>query len=97
MRISVNGNVNAVVVDGRFELAVGQGERKADVWLEAGTHELTVFAANDGIQPLAVTRIRAAHFEREPVLLPFVASDFDLKQPAAEKAAEIRRPPLVAA
>lgn len=96
MRISVPGNANALVIDGRFELPVGNtGPRTADVWLESGAHEMVVFAAGLGDQELAVTRMRADHNAREVLLTPFVASDFDLKQPAAEKAAEIKKAPIV--
>src|SRR5262249_8076865 len=89
MRISVPGVVNALVIDGRLELVVdNKGTRTADVWLEPGTHELVVFAVGNGDQDLSVTRARADHNATETILSPFVAADFDLKQPAAEKPAE---------
>ena len=84
--------------DGRFELPVAsKGERSVDVWLEPGTHELVIFAAADGAQPLTVNRVRAVASDRVITPGPFAAADFDLTQPAAQKAAVVRRPAIVVA
>ncbi|MCH8828333.1 MAG: tetratricopeptide repeat protein, partial [Planctomycetes bacterium] len=87
-RILVRGVRTAVAVDGRVQLPVGPGNRTVDVWLEAGTHELTIFAAtNQGTQTLSALFARANHSTANVALSPFVKTDFDLTQPAAKQAA----------
>ena len=94
-RFSVRGVRTAIMVDGRVELPVGVGNRTADVWLEAGTHELTIFAAMQTAFPgVDATWATANKNSRDVVLVPFRASDFDLEQPAA-KPARLRTPPVV--
>ena len=44
-RIMVQGIRTAVSINGRVELPVGPGGRTVDVWLESGTHDLTIFSA----------------------------------------------------
>lgn len=85
MRISLNG-LSAVVVDGQLELPVATGARTVDVWLDGGTHDLTVFSATTNAQanPITVLRAREDHNAEDVVLAPFVTSDFDLSQPGAK-------------
>jgi len=86
-RIHVRGSLSAVMVDGLVELPVGPGNRSVDVWLERGTHDLTIFASTgDGSQGVAATWARADHNAQQVVLVPFRKSDFDLEDPAARPA-----------
>jgi TolA-binding protein len=86
VRILVNGGKTAILVDGLLELAVGPGGRSIDLWLEAGPHDLAIFAAsNAGQQPVEALLARADLTSEQVTLLPFRASDFDLESPAAKK------------
>ena len=81
----MQGNRTAVMVDGRLELPLGPTNRTVDVWLDRGTHDLTIFAATVAAnQPIGATRAREDHNAQQVVLSPFRASDFDLTQPAAK-------------
>jgi hypothetical protein len=40
VRLQVNGFRSAIVVNGREELALGNGGRSVDVWLTAGAHDV---------------------------------------------------------
>ena len=77
-------------------MPVGKGGRAADVWLDAGIHELTIFAAGAAAtQVLEATWARGdASTTQELPLLPFKDVDFDLKQPEA-KAPAARPAPKV--
>ncbi|MDA0832651.1 MAG: tetratricopeptide repeat protein [Planctomycetota bacterium] len=78
-RIYVQGVRTAVWIDGNLELPVGQGNRSVDVWLEAGTHPLTIFAATtNAAQGVGATIAREDHRADSIVALPFRAADFDL-------------------
>lgn len=88
MRIQVNGTTTAVAIDDRLELPVGPGGRHVDIWLEAGTHDLTIFAARGaGDQPVTALRARADNDAAQVTLAPFQSADFDLDQPAAQRSA----------
>jgi tetratricopeptide (TPR) repeat protein len=86
-RIQVAGACTALVIDGRAELPLAAGTRTVDVWLSAGTHELTVFAATpDGRQTIGATWARATLTSAQVTLHPFLATDFDLSLPEAKAA-----------
>ena len=69
------------------ELPLGEGTRVVDVWLSAGTHDLTVFAATtDGRQTIGATWARATLSSDQVTLHPFQAPDFDLSLAEAKTA-----------
>ncbi len=81
VRISVSGVKTALVVNGRLELPLGNGGRNADVWLDAGTHDIAVFSANHKGQNTAEALLaRASLTSSRVALVPFRAADFDLNQ-----------------
>jgi TolA-binding protein len=88
VRIQVAGDTTALAVDGSLELPVGKGGRPADLWLEAGTHELTIFAAaGPQTQRLEALWARGdASTTQELPLLAFKDADFDLTQAEAKPA-----------
>jgi TolA-binding protein len=89
-RIQLQGNRTALAIDGKLELDVGPTDRFVDLWLEQGTHDLTIFAATAVNSPLAGAKIaREDHSATTLELLPFMAADFDLGRPEA-KPAELR-------
>ena len=89
IRIAVQGNKTAVLVDGIIELPVGPGGRNVDLWLAAGTHNLAIFAASAaGNQPVEAQLARANLTSQRVSLLPFRAADFDLTKFAADKPTE---------
>ena len=91
-RIAVQANTSAVWIDQTLELEVGPGNRTVDVWLEAGTHPLTIFAATaTATQGASATIARQDHRADTIVALPFRAADFDLTRPNLEPA-KLRAP-----
>lgn len=79
VRFAVRGYRTALAVNGRLEMEPGSGNRTADVWLEAGTHDLTIFAASySNTNELSALRARADLNRQRVVLSPFLSSDFDL-------------------
>lgn len=90
-RITVKGTTTAFMIDGRLELPVGNGGRSVDVWLDAGTHDLTVFAYQNWVAAggtVDATWAPATTSAEAVTMRPFVATDFDLTQPAAKPAPE---------
>ncbi|MCZ2340910.1 MAG: tetratricopeptide repeat protein [Bacteroidales bacterium] len=91
-RIHVSGNLTAIMVDGRLELPLGPGNRAADLFLDAGTHDLTIFSA---VAPQTKT-IEARWISGDTAsqtslnLVPFHEADFDLTRPEAKTAATPR-------
>ncbi|MDB5388517.1 MAG: Tetratricopeptide 2 repeat protein [Planctomycetaceae bacterium] len=84
-RFAVNAITTAIMVDGRVELPVGAGNRTVDVWLDRGTHDLTIFAATGAAQQGATAlRARADNNVADIIPSPFRKSDFDLAQPEAK-------------
>jgi TolA-binding protein len=93
VRIMVTGNKTALLVDGQLELPVGPGGRSADLWLNAGPHEVGIFAAsNNGQQPVEAQLARASLTTEQLSLKPFRAADFDLTSPAAQKPIQEQMP-----
>ncbi len=85
-RIQVQGMRTAVVVDGSLELPVGPGNRECDVWLDAGLHDLTIFAATTTpIRPVTALFSRADHNRSTVTLQPFREVDFNIDGPAAKR------------
>ena len=81
MRFSVTGTLTAVAVDGRLELAPGEGGRTVDVWLKKGIHEVTIFAAaKTGQAGVVVTRARSERSGASATLVPFSEDDFALEK-----------------
>lgn len=91
-RIQIAGVRTALAIDGRLELGVGEGNRTADVWLEKGTHDLTIFACTFNNNPTAGAKIaREDHSALNLEMLAFVPADFDLTRPDAQPA-QLRAP-----
>lgn len=87
VRFEVQGFCTALALNGRLETAVRQGNQSVDVWLEAGLHDLTIFAAaHPGTNLLTAMRVRADLNEQRVALSPFLKSDFDLTAAAARVA-----------
>lgn len=79
VRFAVRGYRTAIAVNNRLELEPGAGNRTADVWLEPGTHDLTIFAASyTNTNELSALRARADLNRQRVVLSPFLSGDFDL-------------------
>lgn len=86
VRIHVNGAKTALLANGILELPVGNGGRSVDLWFNAGTHELVIFAASAaGNQPVEARLARASLTVQGAALVPFRSVDFDLSSAAAEK------------
>ena len=84
-RIRVDGARTALTIDGREEMPMGVGGRTVDVWLSAGTHDLTIFAATTTLaQPITAIWTRADLKSALITLAPFRKADFDLEQAAAK-------------
>jgi len=80
-RILVEGMNTALAINGDVHLAPGAGSRTADVWLPAGTHLLTVFAATTvPTTPVGASIARADYNSNSVTQLPFRKSDFDLSR-----------------
>ncbi|MBP87766.1 MAG: hypothetical protein CMJ64_13760 [Planctomycetaceae bacterium] len=87
VRFDVRGFRTAVAIDGKLELELAAGNQSVDVWLDKGIHDLTIFAAaHPNTQQLTAMRVRADLNEQRVVLSPFLKSDFDLNQVAAQAA-----------
>jgi TolA-binding protein len=85
VRFAVQGEKTALMVDGRVELPVGPNGRHADVYLDAGTHVVTVFAAAGPNTNTLEARWASGDAVTELVTTaPFRASDFDLTRPEAK-------------
>lgn len=84
-RIRVDGGRVGLVLDGREELPLGNGGRTVDVYLTAGTHDLTIFAATLSLtQPVSASWARADLKTEKATLAPFRKLDFDLTTPEAK-------------
>lgn len=84
-RIRVEGGRVGLVLDGREEMPLGNGGRTVDVYLTAGTHDLTIFAATLSLtQPVSATWARADLRTEKAALAPFRKIDFDLTSPEGQ-------------
>ncbi|MGE0608924.1 MAG: tetratricopeptide repeat protein, partial [Pirellulales bacterium] len=95
VRFGITAARSALVIDGEMELALDNGVRTVDVWLEQGLHDMTVFACTPAAtQPISVMRAPEDQNNEQIILGSFRSSDFDLQQPAAKPAAP-RAPAVV--
>ncbi len=79
------------MIDGRLELPVGPGGRFVDVYLDAGTHAVTIFAAAGANTTALEARWATGDATTELVTpIAFRASDFDLDRPEAKVAGTAR-------
>jgi TolA-binding protein len=81
LRIVVRGDMVAVAVDGRLELAPSTtaAQRPVDLWLKAGLHEVVIFAATKQAQRgMEALRVRSNPNISQPRPVAFNQSDFDL-------------------
>lgn len=87
VRFAVQAGLSALSIDRELHLPLAAGNRTVDVWLDRGTHDLTVFGAVAvASQAVTVTRAREDYNAAQVVLSPFRTNDFDLKQPGANAA-----------
>ena len=78
VRFEVAGRSTAVMIDGRLELPVGEGDRSVDVFATRGIHHLTIFSiATPKVPTAAALRARENHQSATVSLRPFHAADFD--------------------
>ncbi len=90
-RFLVSGETTAIVVDGKLELPPGKGGRHADVYLDSGTHDITIFAAAGPNTTTLEARWATGDSGSETVTpVPFRESDFDLNRPEAKTAGKVR-------
>lgn len=95
VRFRSAGQLTAIAVDGRLELPIGPGGRSVDVWLESGTHDLTIFAAtSNGQNGVSADLAEADHNSAQVSFRSFRAADFDLEQVFAREVPR-RTPPRV--
>lgn len=79
VRFGVNGHRSAIAVDGVLQLDFGPANRTVDVWLEKGTHDLTIYGSGlTQFKDVTATRARADLTHQNIVLSSFLTSDFDL-------------------
>ncbi|MCE9567709.1 MAG: tetratricopeptide repeat protein [Planctomycetes bacterium] len=85
VRFTVQGEKTALMVDGRLEMPVGPTGRHADVYLDAGVHVVTIFAAAGPNTNTLEARWATGEATTELVTThPFRAIDFDLTRPEAK-------------
>jgi hypothetical protein len=90
-RFEVLGEKTAVMIDGRLEMPVGPGGRFVDVYLDAGTHAVTIFAAaGPNTNTLEAKWASGDANSEQVVTIPFRATDFDLERPEAKVAGTAR-------
>ena len=86
-RILVKGHMTALAIDGRLQLAPKRGQQQVDLFLERGTHELTIYASVVSSSQVAEALIARADMNSDRVsLAPFTAADFDLEKAPQPKA-----------
>ena len=77
VRLRVEGETTALLVDGVMELSLNAGARNVDVWLEKGQHEITVFAAcSKGSSGVRVKRAYASVNTQQVSLQPFTEEEW---------------------
>ncbi len=90
-RFALTGEVTGMVVDGRLELPLGKTGRYTDVYLDAGTHDVSIFAAAGGNTPSLEAKWATGDASSADVTpAPFRDVDFDLSRPEAKIAAVAR-------
>jgi len=89
LRISVRGYVTALALGETLHLPVARGNQSVDLWLEKGTHDLTIFAATDSSSKAMEATIARATLDSAQLRMgPFSENDFNLKS-APSNPAEI--------
>jgi len=79
LRIAVRGYVTGLAMGDILHLPVARGNQTVDLWLEKGTHDLTIFAATDSSSKgVEATIARATLNSGQLRMGPFTAGDFDL-------------------
>jgi len=88
VRFTIPGSITGLVIDGNLELPLGPGNRTVDLWLERGTHDLTIFAYVPGTAAdFTVTWAKAELNANDQIVsVPLRAIDFDLTQAIAKPA-----------
>ncbi|HEX3151825.1 MAG TPA: tetratricopeptide repeat protein [Gemmataceae bacterium] len=90
-RFTVRGEKTALMIDGRLELPVGPDARFADVYLDVGTHDVTIFsAAGPNTNTLEARWAVGDLSSTEVTPVAFREADFDLGRPEAKLAAKPR-------
>ena len=85
VRLQVGGDLIAVAVNGRLELApsLATAERPVDIWLKEGIHDLAIFAAVKKAQTgVSALRARSSPNISTPRPVAFTEEDFDLEAAA---------------
>ena len=98
VRFSVQGVQTALAMDGNLELPLGLGGRTVDLWLERGTHDLSIFSAvSVASQGASATLAHANYEDSQVTLVSFRPADFDLEDPLAKPALARERAQLTQA
>ncbi len=99
LRISVKGDTTGLAIGKVMHLPVSKGNQSVDLWLDKGTHNLSIFAATDSSSKgVEATIARATLNSGQLRLGPFTPDDFDLSNaPESTPAdAEPESQPIVA-
>lgn len=99
LRISVKGDTTGLAIGKVMHLPVSKGNQSVDLWLDKGTHDLSIFAATDSSSKgVEATIARATLNSGQLRLGPFTPDDFDLSNaPESTPAdAEPESQPIVA-
>ncbi|MFN0128673.1 MAG: tetratricopeptide repeat protein [Verrucomicrobiales bacterium] len=79
LRLGVSGKTTAIMVGGRLELPVGEGDRTVDLFARRGLHQLTIISiAPPGTAAVEALRARENRQSSAVSMRPFVSADFDL-------------------
>ena len=85
-RISVRGFQTALAIDGLLQLPPKRGNQSVDLFLEQGTHDLTIFASVSTRKQIAEALIARADLNSDRVKLgPFSTDDFEFGKPPEAK------------
>ena len=79
IRFGVSGKKTAIMIDGRLELPVGEGDRTVDVFASRGIHEIAIVSiATPGTKAVEALRARENRQSASVSMRPFSAADFDV-------------------
>ncbi len=96
LRISVKGNTTGLAIGNLLHLPIAKGNQSVDLWLDKGTHDLSIFAATESsAKGVEATIARGTLDSGQLRAAPFTADDFDLSQapqPAPQDAASAPQP-----
>ena len=86
LRISVRGYTTGLAIGDVMHLPVARGNQTVDLWLDKGTHDLSIFAATDSSSKgVEATVARATMDSGQLRLGPFTEADFDLSSAPEEQ------------